>query len=76
MGLISLTAGVLIGIYLTFVKLVYRADLVDRPLLLLAFLLVLVGLHFITMGLLGEMIARTYHESQNKPFYIVRVELG
>jgi glycosyltransferase involved in cell wall biosynthesis len=76
MGLISLTAGVFIGIYLTFVKLVYRADLVDRPLLLLAILLVMVGVQFITMGLLGEMIARTYHESQNKPIYIVREELG
>ena len=27
------------------------------------------GFQFITMGLLGEMLARTYHESQNKPVY-------
>lgn len=76
MGLGSLTLGVLIGIYLTFVKLVYFEDLVDRPLLLLAILLVMVGVQFITMGLLGEMISRTYHESQNKPIYTVREELG
>ncbi|MCK6628108.1 MAG: glycosyltransferase family 2 protein [Anaerolineae bacterium] len=76
MGLGSLALGVLIGVYLTFVKLVYFENLVDRPLLLLAILLVMVGVQFITMGLLGEMISRTYHESQNKPIYTVREELG
>ncbi len=76
MGLGSLALGILIGVYLTFMKLVYFEDLVDRPLLLLAILLVMVGVQFITMGLLGEMISRTYHESQNKPIYTVREELG
>src|SRR6185503_16309397 len=76
MGLGSFSLGALIGIYLTFMKLVYKADLVNRPLLLLAILLVMVGVQFITMGLLGEMISRTYHESQNKSIYTVREELG
>jgi glycosyltransferase involved in cell wall biosynthesis len=76
MGLASFGLGILIGIYLTLIKLAYREDLVDRPLLLLAILLVMVGVQFITMGLLGEMISRTYHESQNKPIYTVREELG
>jgi glycosyltransferase involved in cell wall biosynthesis len=76
MGLGSLTLGVVIGAYLTLMKLIYRENLVDRPLLLLAILLVMVGVQFITMGLLGEMISRTYHESQNKPIYTVREEVG
>lgn len=76
MGLGSLALGVVIGAYLTSMKLIYREDLVDRPLLLLAILLVMVGVQFITMGLLGEMISRTYHESQNKPIYTVREEVG
>jgi glycosyltransferase involved in cell wall biosynthesis len=76
MGLGSLALGIAIGAYLTLMKLIYRADLVDRPLLLLAILLVMVGVQFITMGLLGEMISRTYHESQNKPIYTVREEIG
>jgi glycosyltransferase involved in cell wall biosynthesis len=76
MGLGSLALGVVIGAYLTLMKLIYREDLVDRPLLLLAILLVMVGVQFITMGLLGEMISRTYHESQNKPIYTVREEVG
>jgi hypothetical protein len=54
----------------------YNIDLAERPLLLLAILLVMIGVQFITMGLLGEMIARTYHESQNKPIYSIREELG
>ena len=44
----------------------------NRPLLLFAFLLVLVGMQFLMMGLLGEMIMRTYYEAQNKPTYYVR----
>jgi len=44
----------------------------NRPLLLFAFLLVLVGMQFLMMGLLGEMIMRTYYEAQSKPTYYVR----
>ena len=33
------------------------------------------GLQFITMGLLGELLVRTYHESQNKPVYRVEAVL-
>ncbi|MDX1522469.1 MAG: glycosyltransferase family 2 protein [Anaerolineae bacterium] len=76
LGLWCFGAGIVIGIYLTFIKFVYQADLVDRPLLLLAMLLVMIGVQFITMGLLGEMIVRTYHESQDKQIFTVREELG
>jgi hypothetical protein len=63
--------GVLLGFYLTFVKLFYGQNIGDRPLLMLAVLLVLVGVQLITMGLLGEIVIRTYYESQNKPIYYV-----
>jgi uncharacterized protein YneF (UPF0154 family) len=76
MGLLSLAVGIIIGIYLSFVKLVYGVALAERPLLLLAILLVMVGVQLVTMGLLGELIVRTYHESQNKPIYTIREELG
>jgi glycosyltransferase involved in cell wall biosynthesis len=74
-GLLTFALGVVIGIYLTFMKLVYNIDLADRPLLLLAILLVMIGVQLVTMGLLGEMVVRTYHESQDKPIYTVREEL-
>jgi glycosyltransferase involved in cell wall biosynthesis len=76
MGFISFALGVVIGIYLTFMKFMYNTDLAERPLLLLAILLVMIGVQFVTMGLLGEMIVRTYHESQGKPIYTIREELG
>lgn len=44
----------------------------NRPLLLFAVLLILLGVQFLMMGLLGEMIMRTYYEVQNKPTYYVR----
>ncbi|HMP72634.1 MAG TPA: glycosyltransferase family 2 protein [Kiritimatiellia bacterium] len=49
------------------------ADLIKRPFWIVSsFMLVLFSLQFVSMGLLAEMQIRTYHESQNKPIYIVR----
>ena len=44
----------------------------DRPLLLLGVLLVFIGVQLVTFGLLAELQARTYHESQDKPTYVIR----
>lgn len=44
----------------------------DRPLLLLGILLVFTGVQLLTLGLLAELQARTYHESQDKPTYAIR----
>lgn len=76
MGLVSFGLGVIIGLYLTFMKLFYGVALAERPALLLAILLVMIGVQFVTMGLLGELVVRTYHESQDKPIYTIREELG
>jgi glycosyltransferase involved in cell wall biosynthesis len=43
-----------------------------QPLLLLGILLIFTGFQLVTLGLLAEMQARTYHESQNKPIYVIR----
>jgi len=75
MGLLSSGLGVLLGLYLTFVKLVLGQSIGSRPLLLLAVLLVILGVQMISMGLLGEVMVRTYFEAQNKPIYVVREEL-
>src|SRR5262249_11780589 len=63
-GIISGVTGFAIAIYLTFEKFVNGVMIGGRPLLLLAILLIFIGFQFVTMGLLGEMLARTYHESQ------------
>lgn len=75
-GLGFLGLGLITALYLTFVKVAEGQDIGGRPLLLLAALLIMVGVQLITMGLIAEMIIRTYHESQAKPIYVVREVLG
>jgi glycosyltransferase involved in cell wall biosynthesis len=72
MGLISLVIGIGTGMYLAFLRLVMGQAIGDRPLLLLAVLLVVIGVNLIIMGLLGELVVRTYHEAQGKPIYRIR----
>ena len=52
----------------------YHVDIMDDhgPLLFMTVLLILSGIQFLSIGLLGEMLARTYYESQNKPIYAIR----
>jgi glycosyltransferase involved in cell wall biosynthesis len=71
-GFISGSAGMLIAFIMTLQRQFYGMPLSDRPLLLFAILLIFVGVQFVTIGLVAEMLARTYHESQDKPTYYVR----
>ena len=75
-GLACGSIGSVILAYLVFARLVLGESLSDRPLLLFAFILILIGIQFILFGLIGEMQTRTYHESQNKPIYHVRHTVG
>ena len=72
LGLVLGGGGLALGAFLSYEKIVLGLGLANRPLLLLAVLLVLVGFQFVSIGLLGEMLVRTYHESQRKPIYTVR----
>jgi glycosyltransferase involved in cell wall biosynthesis len=72
MGLAMSGVGGILGLYLSVVKLALGQDIGSRPLLLLAILLMVLGVQMITMGLLGELVVRTYHESQGKRIYVVR----
>jgi hypothetical protein len=69
-------AGVVILLDLAVVKLFLRQPIADRPIVLLGILLTMLGVQLVTSGLLAEMVTRTYFESQNKPIYTVREELG
>jgi hypothetical protein len=44
----------------------------NRPLLILAVMLIIIGMQFLVFGLLAEVLARTYYESQEKKIYSVR----
>ena len=74
-GLIGLAMGLLgTGItgWLAWVRLTWQESIANRPLLLFGILLVFTGVQLLTLGLLAELIARTYHESQDKPTYAIR----
>ena len=71
-GLFSALVGFILALYLTLLKLFTEESLSQRPLLFLAILLMIVGVQFISMGLLGELTVRTYHETQHKPIYAIR----
>ncbi len=74
-GLIGFAMGLLGTIicgWLAYERLIGATSLSDRPLLLLGILLISTGFQLVTLGLLAELQARTYHESQDKPTYSVR----
>jgi len=71
-GLAMLVPGSAITGWLAYVRLMGEQSIANRPALLFGILLIFSGLQFVTMGLLAELQARTYHESQNKPTYAIR----
>lgn len=71
-GLVLCLAGVLSGIEVIVEKYAYGTWAHNNPMLLLAVFLFFVGIQLILIGLLAELLARTYHESQGKKPYVVR----
>lgn len=76
LGLVMGFLGFLFAFYLSIDKLVFGHEIGNRPLLLLSVLLIILGVQLVVMGLLGEMLARVYHESQDKPIFTVKKILG
>ncbi|NJL02410.1 MAG: glycosyltransferase family 2 protein [Spirulinaceae cyanobacterium RM2_2_10] len=76
LGMLSLAMGVMISCYLSYIKLILGANIGDRPLLILAVVLILAGVQLFSFGLLAELLIRTYHESQGRPIYRVREIVG
>jgi glycosyltransferase involved in cell wall biosynthesis len=76
-GLASMGLGALSLLTVVWMKYwTHPVYMTGNPLLLLSALLELVGVQFISMGLLGELLARTYFESQGKSSYVVRTTLN
>lgn len=72
-GIFILLVGVVINLYLLVVKILGN-DIWGKPLLLLGVLLVIAGFQLITIGILADVLMRTYYESQNKtPYKVKRV---
>ena len=73
-GLLAIVASLIASTYLLVIKLMGQ-DIGNRPLLTLAVVMGLAGIQLFCFGLLGELLIRTYHESQDRPIYRVRETL-
>jgi len=73
-GLSAMGVGTLMGCFLAFKKMVLNQAIMlqNGPLLFAATLLILVGVQILCLGLVAEILSRTYYESQGKPIYAVR----
>ncbi len=76
MGFLLLTAGILIELYLTLLKIFTGADIGGRPLLLLGVLLILAGIQLLSTGIIAELIVRTYYESRGEKPYVIEEKLN
>lgn len=76
LGIVSGSVGFIIALIMTIQRQFFDVPMADRPLLLLAILLIFIGVQFISIGLIAELQARTYHETQRKPVYYVKELYG
>jgi glycosyltransferase involved in cell wall biosynthesis len=71
-GLFTGLVGGIITLYLIIMRLFFNAALSSRPLFTLSIFMIFIGVQLITMGILGELLMRTYHEASGKPTYAIR----
>ena len=74
LALFTYIVGVLAFVWALYEKFVNGVDLDSNPLLISAFICLVMGTQFISSGLLGELILRSYHESSNTKVYVIRKE--
>jgi glycosyltransferase involved in cell wall biosynthesis len=70
-GMVLLILGFLTGMFVLFRRIIWGGVWIS-PMILIAFLFITMGVMFILLGLIAEIIIRTYHESQGKPIYVVK----
>lgn len=72
LGLLSGFGALLMAIFVIYRKLAFDNDISGNPLFILATVFIIATIQFILMGLLAELLVRTYHESQNRPTYVIK----
>lgn len=75
-GLIAFALSIIAGIWAFFLKLFEGVSFILTPLPIIAVVMLAISTQFFLMGLLAEMLVRTYHESQDKAIYAVREKIG
>ena len=76
-GFMLILIGVIINMYLLFVKFYLGEDIGTRPLLIFGLMFILAGIQLFTIGIVMELLIRTYYESQNKrPYRVKKISVG
>ena len=76
-GVLLVVLGIFINIYLFTIKWGFGEDIGNRPLLIFGMMFILAGIQLFTIGIVMELLIRTYYESQNKrPYRIKNVSIG
>jgi glycosyltransferase involved in cell wall biosynthesis len=75
-GILIMGISGIILLYLFFRKILVQIAVLDSPLFMLSSMFFILGFQSILMGLIAELLVRTYHEAQHKPTYTVKTELG
>ena len=70
-GMILFVLGVLTGLFVLFRRVIWGGVWIS-PMILISFLFITMGVMFVLLGLIAEIIIRTYHESQGKPIYAIK----
>jgi glycosyltransferase involved in cell wall biosynthesis len=64
------------GLTTLYMKVFEGLSMNRNPLMILTAFLLFSGVQFLVLGLVSELVTRTYHEAQNKPVYVVRDKLN
>lgn len=74
-GMILLGLGIMTGLFVLYRRIIWGGVWIS-PMILISFLFITMGVMFILLGLIAEIIIRTYHESQGKPIYVVKTMIN
>jgi dolichol-phosphate mannosyltransferase len=75
-GMIAFAISVIAGLWAVYLKLFEGTSFILTPLPIIAVVMLAISVQFFLMGLLAELLVRTYHESQDKAIYAVREKIG
>ena len=75
-GMIAFAIAMVAGLWALVLKIVEGVSFILTPLPIIAVVMLAISVQFFLMGLLAELLVRTYHESQDKPIYAVRERIG
>ncbi|MHB8133020.1 MAG: glycosyltransferase family 2 protein [Anaerolineaceae bacterium] len=75
-GLILMISSAIVLFFLFFRRIFFLISVLDSPLFMLSSMFFILGFQSILMGLIAELLVRTYHEAQNKPTYTIRKRIG